>query len=128
MRFVADKRFDEGIIERFRQDDMEGGHDKFTDPNYRRLMFAVFSCWYVAAIVTRVRTLIAMLAAAPVSPVCWGMGIDKTLSVITSGFGTTLGSDGTVIGLGVMMGRLLEVSGAAERVSHGLYQMAGETP
>ncbi len=52
------------------------------------LIVAVFVLvWLVLR--TRVHTLIAMLAAA-YPPVCWGMGIDKTLSVITSGFGTTL--------------------------------------
>lgn len=54
------------------------------------------------------------------------MGIDKTLSVITSGFGTTLGSIGPVIGLGVMMGRLLEVSGAAERIARSFIKWLGK--
>lgn len=54
------------------------------------------------------------------------MGIDKTLSVITSGFGTTLGSIGLVIGLGVMMGRLLEVSGAAERIAWSFIKWLGK--
>lgn len=80
------------------------------------LIVAVFVLvWLVLR--TRVHALIAMLAAACIAGLLGGMGIDKTLSVITSGFGTTLGSIGLVIGLGVMMGRLLEVSGAAERIA-----------
>lgn len=47
-------------------------------------------------------------------------------SVITSGFGTTLGSIGPVIGLGVMMGRLLEVSGAAERIARSFIKWLGK--
>ncbi len=76
---------------------------------------------------TRVHALIAMLAAACIAGLLGGMGIDKTLSVITSGFGTTLGSIGMVIGLGVMMGALAGGlrRGGAYRLA--LYQMAGET-
>ncbi|VEB54932.1 permease [Salmonella enterica subsp. enterica] len=89
------------------------------------LIVAVFVLvWLVLR--TRVHALIAMLAAACIAGLLGGMGIDKTLSVITSGFGTTLGSIGLVIGLGVMMGRLLEVSGAAERIAWSFIKWLGK--
>lgn len=121
--FVADKRFDD-IIERFRQDDMEGGHDKFTDPNYRpdRCRFRSGMAGVTHPCSCADRDAGGGLYRRSVG----GMGIDKTLSVITSGFGTTLGSIGLVIGLGVMMGRLLEVSGAAERIAWSFIKWLGK--
>jgi GntP family gluconate:H+ symporter len=89
------------------------------------LIVAVFVLvWLVLR--TRVHALIAMLCAACIAGLIGGMGIDKTLSTITSGFGTTLGSIGIVIGLGVMMGRLLEVSGAAERIAWSFIRWLGK--
>ena len=43
-------------------------------------------------------------------------GVEKTFGIvnsITSGFGGTLGSIGIIIGFGVMMGQIFEVTGAA---------------
>lgn len=89
------------------------------------LIVAVFVLvWLVLR--TRVHALIAMLAAACIAGLMGGMGIDKTLSAIASGFGSTLGSIGLVIGLGVMMGRLLEVSGAAERIAWSFIKWLGK--
>ena len=81
------------------------------------LVIAVFVLVFLV-VRTRVHALIAMLAAACIAGITGGMTIDKTLTVITQGFGSTLGSIGIVIGLGVMMGRLLEVSGAAEQIAY----------
>ena len=58
---------------------------------------------------TRVHALIAMLIAASIAGITGGMGATQTVDAITKGFGSTLGSIGIVIGLGVMMGRVLEV-------------------
>ena len=78
------------------------------------LIIAVFVLVFLV-IRTRVHALIAMLAAACIAGITGGMSIDKTLTVITQGFGSTLGSIGIVIGLGVMMGRLLEVPAPPNR-------------
>ncbi len=89
------------------------------------LIVAVFVLvWLVLR--TRVHVLIAMLAAACITGLMGGMGMDKTFAVITSGYGTTLGNIGMVIGLGVMMGRLLEVSGAAERIAWSAVKWLGK--
>jgi GntP family gluconate:H+ symporter len=66
---------------------------------------------------TKVHPLIAMIAAACIAGVSAGMPVDKTIESITRGFGSTLGSIGIIIGLGVMMGRILDVSGAAEQIA-----------
>ncbi|HEV7350831.1 gluconate:H+ symporter [Telluribacter sp.] len=74
---------------------------------------------------TRVHALIAMLIAASLAGIIGGMSGEKTIAVITQGFGSTLGSIGIVIGLGVMMGRIMEVSGAGEQIAYSLIQWLG---
>lgn len=74
---------------------------------------------------TRVHALIAMLIAASIAGIMGGLSMDKTVSVISQGFGSTLGSIGIVIGLGVMMGRILEVSGAGEQIAFSLIRWLG---
>lgn len=74
---------------------------------------------------TKVHALIAMLIAACIAGITGGMSMDETLSAITKGFGSTLGSIGMVIGLGVMMGRILEVSGAAEQIAYSFIKWLG---
>ncbi len=75
---------------------------------------------------TKVHPLIAMLFAACIAGITGGMSMNDTLEAITRGFGSTLGSIGIVIGLGVMMGRILEVSGAAEKIAFSFIQWLGK--
>lgn len=74
---------------------------------------------------TRVHPLIAMIAAASIAGLTGGMSLSETLDSVTSGFGATLSSIGIVIGLGVMMGRILEVSGAAAQIAHSFVRWLG---
>lgn len=75
---------------------------------------------------TRVHALIAMLVAASIAGISGGLTAMETVSAITKGFGSTLGSIGIVIGLGVMMGRMLEVSGAAEQIAYSFIKWLGK--
>ncbi|OTA18954.1 gluconate permease [Xenorhabdus beddingii] len=75
---------------------------------------------------TRVHVLIAMLMAAIIAGISGGLTISHVIEVISKGFGTTLGSIGIVIGLGSMMGRILEVSGATERIAYSLVKWLGQ--
>lgn len=84
-----------------------------TDSNYWIINRCICSRFLVLR--TRVHAFIAMLIAASIAGLVGGMSADETLNSITKGFGGTLGSIGIVIGLGVMMGSVLEVSGAAEK-------------
>ena len=45
---------------------------------------------------------------------------------IATGFGNTLASIGIVIGFGIMLGKLLEVSGAAETMADRFVRIAGK--
>lgn len=89
------------------------------------LAVAIFLLIYLV-LYTRVHALIAMLIAASVAGLAGGLGASGTINSITAGFGSTLGSIGIVIGLGVMMGRILEVSGAAEQIAYSFIKWLGK--
>ena len=74
---------------------------------------------------TKVHPVIAMIIAACIAGVTGGLSMKETISAITNGFGSTLGTIGIVIGLGVMMGRILEVSGAAEQIAFSFIKWLG---
>src|SRR5688572_3850054 len=74
---------------------------------------------------TKVHPLIAMILAACIAGVTGGLSMQETIAAITNGFGSTLGTIGIVIGLGVMMGRILEVSGAAEQIAFSFIKWLG---
>ncbi|CDG18899.1 GntP family permease [Xenorhabdus doucetiae] len=75
---------------------------------------------------TRIHVLLAMLIAVVIAGISGGLTMSNIVEVITKGFGSTLGSIGIVIGLGCMMGRILEVSGATERIAYSLIQCLGK--
>ncbi|MFD1362060.1 GntP family permease [Lentibacillus salinarum] len=75
---------------------------------------------------TKIHAFIALIIAASVTGIIGGMNPSNVVTEITNGFGSTLGSIGIVIGFGVMMGRLLEVSGAAEKMAYTLIKKLGQ--
>lgn len=85
---------------------------------------------------TKVHTFIALLTAAVVTGLIGGMPVTditadgtKITGIITSiqnGFGSTLKSTGIIIGLGVMMGGILEESGGAERMAYSFIKAVGK--
>lgn len=88
------------------------------------LIVAVFVLVFLV-LRTRTHAVIAMIAASCIAGLIGGMSVDETLKSMTTGFGNTLASIGLVIGLGVMMGRILEVSGAAGQIAHSFIRMLG---
>ena len=89
------------------------------------LLIAIFVLIYLV-LRTRVHAFIAMLIAASIAGIFGGLSATDTIAAISKGFGGTLGSIGIVIGLGVMMGRILEVSGAAEKMAFSFIRFLGE--
>ncbi|WP_340619737.1 GntP family permease [Xenorhabdus siamensis] len=89
------------------------------------LVIAVFTLLFLV-LYTRVHTILAMLVATIIAGITGGLGITNTVEVITKGFGSTLGNIGIVIGLGLMMGRILEVSGATEQIAYSLIKWLGK--
>lgn len=74
---------------------------------------------------TKIHVFLALIIAAALTGIIGGMAPSNVANAIIGGFGSTLGSIGIVIGFGVMMGRLLEVSGAAERLAYALIKFVG---
>jgi gluconate:H+ symporter, GntP family len=75
---------------------------------------------------TKIHAFLALLIAASVTGIVGGMKPTDVVASITGGFGSTLASIGIIIGLGVMMGRILEVSGAAEKLAYTLIKKLGK--
>lgn len=87
---------------------------------------------------TKIHTFIALLLAATITGLIGGMpvvdikdaatGMTTTgvITAIKDGFGNTLKSTGIIIGLGVMMGGILEVSGAAEQLAFTFIRWIGK--
>lgn len=75
---------------------------------------------------TKVHVFLALIIAASITGLVGGMAPPDVVSAITEGFGSTLGSVAIIIGFGVMMGRILEVSGAAERLAYTVVKVLGK--
>lgn len=83
---------------------------------------------FLALIVTTV--IVGVIGGMPLSTVTiTDGGVEKSFGIvnsITSGFGGTLGSIGIIIGFGVMMGQIFEVSGAAKRMAYTFLRIFGK--
>ncbi len=75
---------------------------------------------------TKIHAFLALIIAASITGLVGGMEPLKVVDSISSGFGSTLASIGIVVGFGVMMGRILEVTGAAEKLAYSLIRLIGK--
>lgn len=75
---------------------------------------------------TKTHTFIALLLAALIAGLVGRMSPADVIEAVQTGFGNTLKSTGIIIGLGVMMGGILEKSGAAERLAYTFIKLIGK--
>lgn len=75
---------------------------------------------------TKVHAFLALIIAASITGLVGGMSPLLVADSISLGFGNTLASIGIVIGFGVMIGRVLEVTGAAEKLAYTLIKVVGK--
>ncbi len=75
---------------------------------------------------TKIHAIVALVIAASIAGLSAGMAPDAVVRSISTGFGSTLSTIGLVIGFGVMMGRILEISGAAEKLAITFVRWLGE--
>lgn len=75
---------------------------------------------------TKIHAFLALIIGASIAGLVGGMVPGDVAGAISTGFGNTLASVGIVIGLGVMMGRILEVTGAAETLAYSLIKFVGK--
>lgn len=70
--------------------------------------------------------MIALLIVAIVTGLGLGMPVDKVMTSVAGGIGSTLGSMVMVLALGAMMGKLIEDSGAAKKIVAILMRAFGQ--
>lgn len=75
---------------------------------------------------TKIHAFLALIIAALIIGIVGGMTPIDTVSAIQSGFGSTLGNIGIIIGFGVMMGQIFEISGAAEKMAKTFLKVFGK--
>lgn len=85
---------------------------------------------------TKVQAFLALIICTVIVGIVGGMPLvnitledGKTFGIInsiTTGFGGTLGSIGIIIGFGVMMGQIFEITGAAQRMAHTFLKLFGK--
>ncbi|MEK3857301.1 GntP family permease [Cytobacillus sp. FSL H8-0458] len=68
---------------------------------------------------------LALLVVAVGTGIAVGIPLAEVPQIITTGFGNTLAGVGILIGLGIMLGQLMEVSGAIHKIAHTLLRIAG---
>lgn len=90
----------------------------------------------VLVLKTKIHAFIALILSAIVIGVIGGMPLQNTklesgatfgiINSVTTGFGNTLGSIGIIIGFGVIMGQIFEVTGAAKRMALTFLKVFGK--
>ena len=74
----------------------------------------------------RIHAFVALIVVSVVTAVATGIPADGLVPTLMSGFSSTLGSVALLVGLGAMLGRMLEVSGGAEVLTNALIKTFGE--
>jgi Gnt-I system low-affinity gluconate transporter len=74
----------------------------------------------------RLQAFIALLAVSMVAAVLGGVPLSEVTDAITEGMGSTLGYISVVIGVGTMLGEMVQFSGGAKRIASTLVRTFGE--
>lgn len=80
----------------------------------------------VMVVMTKVPAFLALILAALIVGLVGGVPGSKIPPMITGGFGGTLSSIGIIIGFGVIMGQIFEVTGAAEKMARIFIKLFGK--
>ena len=75
----------------------------------------------------RVHAFLALMAACAFLGIASGMPLGAIGSSIEKGMGNTLGFLAPILALGAFMGKMLEVSGGAQRLAKSLIDVFGQT-
>ncbi|WP_158850211.1 GntP family permease [Saccharothrix deserti] len=74
----------------------------------------------------RVHAFLALVVVSLLTAFAAGIPATSVISTLTGGFGTTLGSVALLVGLGAILGRLVEVTGGAQSLTDALIARFGE--
>lgn len=75
---------------------------------------------------TKLHAFVALLLVSLLVGIAAGMPLGDVIQSVQNGMGGTLGFVAVVVGLGAMFGRMLEVSGGAERLAQTMIKKFGE--
>ncbi len=75
---------------------------------------------------TKVHAFLALIFSAMIIGLIGGVPMGVIPGIISKGFGGTLGSIGIIIGFGVIMGQIFEISGAAEKMARTFIKLFGK--
>lgn len=74
----------------------------------------------------RIHAFVALVVISLLTAVATGIPVGAVIPTLTGGFGGTLASVALLVGLGAMLGRMLETSGGAEVLTNALISKFGE--
>lgn len=74
----------------------------------------------------KVHAFVALIIVSLLTALATGISVDKILPTLLGGFGSTLASGALLVGLGAMIGRLLEITGGAKVLADTLINKFGE--
>lgn len=74
---------------------------------------------------TKIHAFVALIISAALTGIIGGMEPNSVLNAISKGFGGTLGSIGIIIGFGVIIGEIFEITGAAKRMAKTFIKIFG---
>ena len=80
----------------------------------------------VMVVMTKIPAFLALILASLIVGLVGGVPGSAIPGMITKGFGGTLGTIGIIIGFGVIMGQIFEVTGAAERMARVFIKLFGK--
>ncbi|NHU85644.1 GntP family permease [Kocuria sp. JC486] len=105
---------------------LEGWEQTLTAGPLLAIAAAAIVVLLVLIIKFKVHAFLALIVISGLTAVAAGIPMDAVVPVLTNGFGTTLASVALLVGLGAMLGRLLETSGGAQVLADKLISVFGE--
>lgn len=105
---------------------LEGWEQTLTAGPLLGIAAAAIAVLLVLIIKFKVHAFLALIVISGLTAVATGIPMNAVVPVLTSGFGNTLASVALLVGLGAMLGRLLETSGGAQVLADKLIGVFGE--
>ncbi|HDR1022071.1 TPA: GntP family permease [Pasteurella multocida] len=90
------------------------------------IMIAAVLLLLVLIMKFRVHAFVALIIVSLLTALATGIPVNKILPTLLSGFGNTLAAVALLVGLGAMIGRLLEITGGAKVLADTLINKFGE--
>ncbi|MGQ4275327.1 GntP family permease [Terrihabitans sp. B22-R8] len=92
------------------------------------LLIAAAAIVFLLVLIIRFKmhAFLALILVSLLTAFAAGIAPEKVVPLLISGFGSTLGTVALLVGLGAMLGRLVEVSGGAQALADDLIRLFGE--